>query len=171
MHDDLVAAQVYRGADVGYDNVFCVDARRAPSPGEPSRATAMGTVFAVDVDSDRRSEGFPVGLTTTVACWGACRVPLAACAAGPVRSLECGGAYDVPDGGDSECAGAGAGCTAACVLRRKRLRKPNFRGSRIASPNNPHASWNMSSLSTLQSAYGHPVSAHVGFETRPLRLS
>ena len=62
-----------------------------------------------------------------------------------MRLAYCGGGGTCP----GNCAGAGVGC----VFLRRRLRKPIFRGHRMAWPSCSHASWNIASLSCTQSAY------------------
>ena len=68
-----------------------------------------------------------------------------------MRLVYCGGGGICP----GNCAGAGVGC----VFLRRRLRKPIFRGHRMASPSSSHASWNIASLSCTQSAYSPPYMA------------
>jgi len=60
-------------------------------------------------------------------------------------------------GGGGNCAGSCAGV--GCVLLRRRLRKPIFRGHRMVSPSCSHASRNIASLSCIQSAYSPPYMA------------
>jgi hypothetical protein len=60
-------------------------------------------------------------------------------------------------GGGGDCAGGMPSCVPA-VLMRRRLRKPIFRGKRMASPSCSHATWKSASLSLTQSAYIHVAS-------------
>ena len=72
-----------------------------------------------------------------------------------MRLAYCGGGGTCPGNCPGNCAGAGVGC----VFLRRRLRKPVFRGHRMAWPSCSHASWNIASLSCTQSAYSPPYMA------------
>ena len=84
-----------------------------------------------------------------------------------MRLAYCGGGGTCPGSCPANCAGARVGC----VFLRRRLRKPIFRGHRMAWPSCSHASWNIASLSCTQSAYSPPYMASAQRWQRLSRVS
>jgi hypothetical protein len=115
---------------------------RKVSPVEPSRAAVDDTVFTGD-----GSRG--------------CLAAAPADAGWTVTSVEVegGAGCALPLLGDSDCADGSPAC-ASIVLLRRRVRKPIFRGNRMASPSCSHVTWKSTSLSFVQSAYTHVATPH-----------
>jgi hypothetical protein len=117
----------------------------------PSYGGATGPCICV-VDRgatlmDTSAHSLPAGerLGLTSGCeklgWANGHQPVRGCG-DPVQTVYCG------DGG-ANCAGDGAGC--GCVLPRRRLRKPIFRGQEMAWPRSSHDALNASSVRSTQS--------------------